>query len=195
MSAFWVAAANAFGLVGVAELGDKSQLLCLTLAAAWGPRPVWLGASAAFVALNALAVTLGALISRAVPELWLDLVAGALFGGFGLWTLRSAGASEETAAPVAGRSAVWSTFVLMIGAEMGDKTQLTVAGLAAIADPLGTFVGASLALIAVSGLGTLAGGWVERRLSRKWVERIAAAAFVTLGVLRLIHAVRVHGHG
>lgn len=183
----WADALNAFVLVGLAELGDKSQLLCLALAARFGPRPVVIGASLAFTLLNLLAVTVGVVVAGLVPERALEIGSGALFVFFGIRTLRGAGGEEEEEDVDVGGRAPWlATFLLFLAAEMGDKTQLAVAGLAAAADPIATFAGATVALIGVSTLGALAGAWLKGRLPKVWVDRAAGALFVTIGAVRLL---------
>ncbi|MBC7098609.1 TMEM165/GDT1 family protein [Candidatus Bipolaricaulota bacterium] len=83
-------AAAAFGLIFLAELGDKTQLAILAMAADRSPISVFLGASLALLASTAIAVALGALAKGFLPEgalRWLRYGAGALFIGFGLWTI------------------------------------------------------------------------------------------------------------
>lgn len=185
----WADAINAFGLVGLAELGDKSQLLCLALAARYGPRPVLTGAALAFTLLNLLAVTVGVAIAGLVPERAVEVGSGLLFVFFGIRTLWAAGEAEEEAVDAEGARAPWlTTFLLFAGAEMGDKTQLAVAGLAAVADPVATFLGATAALVGVSALGALAGGWLHGRLPQAWIHRAAGAVFVGFGLYRLLGA-------
>lgn len=82
--------AAAFGLIFLAELGDKTQLAILAMAVDRKPLSVFLGASLALLASTALAVALGALARGGLPEgglRWVRYVAGALFIGFGAWTI------------------------------------------------------------------------------------------------------------
>jgi putative Ca2+/H+ antiporter (TMEM165/GDT1 family) len=79
-----------FLLVFVAELGDKTQLSTLTLAASGSSRwIVFLGSASALVATSAIAVLVGEGLARMVPPVWIQRVAGVLFLGFGVWTLWS----------------------------------------------------------------------------------------------------------
>jgi len=80
-----------------------------------------------------------------------------------------------------------STFGLIFLAEMGDKTQLAAMTMAAESKkPLAVFVGASLALVAVSALGVLVGAAIGNYVPIQWVKRIAAVSFIVIGVLILL---------
>ena len=79
-----------------------------------------------------------------------------------------------------------TTFGVIFLAEMGDKTQLAAMTMAADSRrPWAVFLGASLALIAVSGLGVLVGSLIGDYLPIVWVKRVAAVAFIVIGVLML----------
>ena len=79
-----------------------------------------------------------------------------------------------------------TTFGVIFLAEMGDKTQLAAMTMAAESKkPWAVFIGASLALVAVSGLGVLVGSLVGDYLPIVWVKRVAAVAFIAIGVLML----------
>jgi Ca2+/H+ antiporter, TMEM165/GDT1 family len=80
-----------------------------------------------------------------------------------------------------------TTFGIIFLAEMGDKTQLAAMTMAADSKkPWAVFIGASLALVAVSGLGVLVGSLVGDYLPIVWVKRVAAVAFILIGVLMLL---------
>ena len=79
----------AFVVVFLAELGDKTQLVALTLASRYPARQVLLALGAAIVVLQTISVTAGALLSRVVPDRALAIGAGLLFLGFAVWTWRS----------------------------------------------------------------------------------------------------------
>jgi putative Ca2+/H+ antiporter (TMEM165/GDT1 family) len=80
-----------------------------------------------------------------------------------------------------------STFGMIFLAELGDKTQLATLSLSASSKSrLAVFAGASLALIAASGLGVLLGAAIARVIPAVWIERAAGVAFVILGVLLLL---------
>jgi Ca2+/H+ antiporter, TMEM165/GDT1 family len=83
---------------------------------------------------------------------------------------------------------IFSTaFITLFLAELGDKTQLAVITMSANSDSkLSVFLGASLALIAVTALGVLAGGVVTQFVPVEWLQRIVAVAFIAIGVLMLL---------
>lgn len=183
MSEFLITASTAFGLIALAELGDKTQLVCMTLAARHPPMPVLLGAALAFALLNGLAVLFGASIAAWLPE-WLTAAGVAiLFGVFGWWLWREADAARVEVAEQSGRSALLSTFSLIFVAELGDKTQLAVVGLASSQAMLPVWVGGTLGLVAISALGVLAGHTVLRRLPARLLHRVGGTLFLLLAAL------------
>lgn len=176
--------ASTFSLVGLAEMGDKSQLVCISLAARHRHWPVLAGAAAAFLALNALAVVFGAGVAAVVPD---QLVAGGvavLFAVFGVQALRVP-AAGEVVEPVerSGRGLFATTLLLIFVAEFGDKTQITVAGLAGSLEPLWVWLGASAALVAVSALGVWAGCTLLQRLPLTWLHRGSGVLFLAFAAL------------
>ena len=176
---------SSFALIALAEIGDKSQLVCMTLAARHRPWPVLLGAAVAFSALNVLAVLFGASIAAWVPERIVAGVVALLFTVFGLHALRSA-AEAETDAEVAerpGHGLFVTTLLLLFVAEFGDKTQLAVAGLAGQLPPVPVWLGATAALVGVSALGIWAGRTVLQRLPLHWLHRIGGGIFLVFAVL------------
>ncbi len=183
MSEFFITASTALGLIALAELGDKTQLVCMTLAARHPPAPVLSGAVLAFAVLNLLAVLFGASVAAWLPEWVTAAVVAVLFAAFGIKALRDA--SEETVEVVekSGRSVLLSTFGLIFLAELGDKTQLAVAGLASTQAALPVWVGGTLGLAAASALGVLAGRTVLRRLPMRLLHRASGALFLLLAAL------------
>lgn len=177
---------SAFLLVFVAEFGDKSQLVCMTLAARYRPLPVLLGACLSFMLLNLLAVTLGAAAAIWLPR-WLVLaVVAVLFLWFGYQSFRQAAEDDDAADVVlSGRSMLLSALLLIFMAEFGDKTQLAVAGLGSAEDPLAVWLGATLALICTTLVGVFAGRVLLRTISLHWMHRGSGVLFVGFGLLAL----------
>jgi putative Ca2+/H+ antiporter (TMEM165/GDT1 family) len=187
----FTAALPSFVLVALAEIGDKSQLVCMTLATRHRPAPVFLGACLAFALLDALAVVFGAGIAALVPERMLALAVAGLFAAFGLGALRRPEAGDEPELEAArGRNAFLATLLLVFVAEFGDKTQLAVAGLAAETTPAAVWLGATAALCAVSGVGVLAGRSLLGRLPLAWLHRAAGVLFLTFAAVALLQAFR-----
>lgn len=183
MSEFFVTAFTTLGLVGLAELGDKTQLVCMTLAARHPGPPVLLGAVLAFAVLNLLAVIFGAAVAVWLPRWLVAAMVALLFAVFGLHALRAAGAEAVEVEERDGRSVLLSTFVLIFLAELGDKTQLAVAGLASTHDALAVWTGGTLALAGVSALGILAGRTVLRRLPTRVLHLTGGVLFLLLAAL------------
>lgn len=155
----WVTGtASSFGLIFLAEMGDKSQLVCMTLAARHRHWPVVIGSVAAFVVLNTLAVVFGAGLAHWVPERVLAAAVAVLFGVFGIMSLRvQEEDGDEEVKELAGHSIFITTFLMIFLAEMGDKTQIAVAGMASTLPVIPVWVGATLALSTTSALGVVAG--------------------------------------
>jgi putative Ca2+/H+ antiporter (TMEM165/GDT1 family) len=169
---------TALALVMGAEFGDKSQLVCMSLASRYRPLPVLLGASAAFALLNAVAVVFGAGLDRWLPDWLLAALVAALFCLFGIRVWRAAATLEGEDARPAPRGGVFvSTFALIFLAEFGDKTQLTVAGLASTTGPWPVWLGATAALVLTSLIGVIAGRTLLQRLPFGWIHRLSAVLF------------------
>lgn len=183
---------SAFALVFVAELGDKSQLIAMTLACRYRAAPVVIGVFAAFALLNLLAVAVGAALFRCIPQTLVLLAAGGLFLFFAWRSFRDGEDSEAvTATPLRAHSAAMTSFSLILLAELGDKTQLAMVGLAAGSGaPASVFTGGTAALWSVSLLGILIGRRLLARLSHQVTHRIAAALFALFGLLAIGQAAR-----
>jgi putative Ca2+/H+ antiporter (TMEM165/GDT1 family) len=187
IATFPVALFSSFSLIALAEIGDKSQLVCMTLAARYRPWPVLLGAVVAFALLNILAVVFGAAAAHWLPDAVVLAAVGILFILFGLHALRnSTGKGDELPAAKGTRSLFFSTLLLITLAEFGDKTQLAVAGLGSTSDPVAVWLGATLALAMISALGVLAGRTIMQRISVKLLHRISGGLFILLGLLALL---------
>jgi putative Ca2+/H+ antiporter (TMEM165/GDT1 family) len=187
LSGQWLSAAGTtFLLVAFAEIGDKSQLVCMTLAARHRGLPVVIGAVAAFAVLNLLAVLFGAAVAAWLPEWMVTLAVAALFAGFGISALRfTEDADDGEVKEKPGHGIVATTFLLIFLAEFGDKTQIAVAGLGSTSEPSAVWAGATVALAMTSILGVLAGRKLLNRLPLKWIHRISGVFFLLLAIFAL----------
>jgi putative Ca2+/H+ antiporter (TMEM165/GDT1 family) len=175
---------STFTLIALAELGDKSQLVCMTLAVRHRHWPVLLGATAAFTILNALAVLFGAGVAAWLPERLTAGIVAVLFGAFGIHALRNRDAGEmEEVVEKSGHSIFFTTLLLILAAEFGDKTQIAVAGLASSLAPLPVWLGATAALVIVSALGIWAGRTLLQRFPLVWLHRASGAVFLLFALL------------
>jgi Ca2+/H+ antiporter, TMEM165/GDT1 family len=177
----------ALGLVFVAELGDKTQLVALGFGARHRLAPVLTGVVLAYMATNLLSVVIGGLLGAALPTRAIGLVGGVLFLGFALWTLRQRDAGDEgdeqadTGAGTGDRSVVLSVAGAMFVAELGDKTMLATATLAAEGNPVLVWVGATAGIILAGVLGVLVGRWFGARLPDTVTRIGSAVVFAVVG--------------
>jgi putative Ca2+/H+ antiporter (TMEM165/GDT1 family) len=175
---------STFSLIALAEIGDKSQLVCMTLAARHRHWPVILGAAVAFVVLNTLAVLFGAGVSAWIPERVTAGLVAILFGAFGIHALRTQDeGSSDKVVERPGHSIFFTTLLLIFVAEFGDKTQIAVAGLASSMTPFPVWLGATIALVLVSVLGVWFGRTVLQRFPLLWLHRLSGVIFVLFAVL------------
>lgn len=191
-AASWLSSAGAtYLLIALAEFGDKSQLVCMTLAARHRGLPVVIGAVSAFAVLNLLAVLFGAAIAAWLPEWVVTLAVAVLFAFFGVQSLRfEEEDDDEEIEEKPGHGIVATTFLMIFLAEFGDKTQIAVAGMGSTAAPAATWVGATLALTTTSVLGVYAGRRFLKQLPLHWIHRISGVFFL---LLALLAALRLFG--
>ena len=177
----------ATSIVGLAEIGDKTQLLSLLLAAKYKTHH-WAIVAGIFVATvfnHAIAAWLGSAIAQWVdPELMRWILAGG-FIALGLWLLVPDKLDDDEKTPIAHSS--WKVFTITTSlffiAEMGDKTQVATVALGARYDDLmavvlGTTVGMMLANAPAVWLGQK----FTNALPVKWVHAIAAIIFIIIGL-------------
>ncbi len=178
------------GVIFVAELGDKSQLMALTFAARYRAFPVLVGITVATSVVHALSVALGALFQATIPTQTVTVVAGVAFLAFAAWTLRGDSLSEDEAARAGRttRSAVVAVTVAFFLAELGDKTMLATVTLASREGLFGTWAGSTVGMVAADALAIWLGSHLGRRLPQRWIHRGAAAAFLVFGVVLLVQA-------
>ncbi|MBX9605480.1 MAG: TMEM165/GDT1 family protein [Gammaproteobacteria bacterium] len=175
------------GVIALAEIGDKTQLLAFLLSARFKkPLPIVLGILVATLVNHGLAGALGAWITAVLAPQTLRWALGLSFLGMAAWTLIP-DEIESDEARVAGRLGVFgATLVTFFLAEMGDKTQLaTVAMSAHYAAPLLVVLGTTLGMLVADTPAVFAGERLATRIPMKWVHGSAAALFALLGVATL----------
>jgi putative Ca2+/H+ antiporter (TMEM165/GDT1 family) len=181
---------STFMLVAIAEIGDKSQLVCMALATRHRHWPVITGAVVAFAILNTLAVLFGAAASLMIPEHIIAIIVALLFGFFGLHILFGQNNEESTDVIERPGYGIFITSLLLIFlSEFGDKTQIAVAGLAGSLEPLPVWLGATAALVMISALGVWAGRTVLQRLSMRWINRFSGTLFLVFALVALSRAI------
>jgi Ca2+/H+ antiporter, TMEM165/GDT1 family len=178
------------GVVALAEIGDKTQLLAFILAARFKkPVPIIAGILVATLFNHGLAGALGAWITANVSPEILRWVLGASFIGMALWTLIPDKIEDEEAT-VAKRFGVFgATLITFFLAEMGDKTQIaTVAMAAHYGTPVIVVIGTTLGMLIADVPAVFIGDKLAARIPMKLVHSIAAAIFALLGVATLMGA-------
>lgn len=177
-------AATSYALIAAAEIGDKSQLVCMTLASRHRGLPVMLGAIAAFAFLNTLAVVFGVAIAAWLPEYIVAATVAFLFAAFGIHALRIEEEDEdEEVKEKSGHGIFFTTFLLITVAEFGDKTQLAVVALSSTASPVAVWLGSTAALASTSALGILAGRTILQKFPLTLLHKISGAIFLILAAL------------
>lgn len=178
------------GVVALAEIGDKTQLLAFILAARFKkPVPIILGILAATIVNHGLAGALGAWITATVSPEILRWVLGLSFIGMAIWTMIPDKIEEEETRVARKFGVFGATLVTFFLAEMGDKTQIaTVAMAAHYAAPLTVVIGTTLGMLIADVPAVLVGDKLANRIPMKLVHSIAAAIFALLGVATLLGA-------
>ena len=178
------------GVVALAEVGDKTQLLAFLLAARFKkPLPIIAGILVATLINHGLAGALGAWITQSVSPQVLRWVLGASFIGMAIWTLIPDEIEEEET-QIAQRFGVFgATLITFFLAEMGDKTQVaTVAMAAHYANPLWVVMGTTLGMLIADVPAVFVGDKLANKIPMRLVHMVAAAMFAVLGVATLLGA-------
>jgi putative Ca2+/H+ antiporter (TMEM165/GDT1 family) len=182
---FSAASATTFLLIVAAEIGDKSQLVCMTLASRHRPMPVLWGAVIAFAFLNTLAVVFGAAIAHWLPESVIAAAVAVLFAVFGIHALLAADGDDDDdeIKEKSGHGIFITTFLMITVAEFGDKTQLAVVALSSTATPAAIWLGSTAALAFTSALGILAGRTILKKLPLTLLHKISGLIFLAIALI------------
>lgn len=178
------------GVVALAEIGDKTQLLAFILAARFKkPIPIILGILVATLINHGLAGALGAWITSAVTPEILRWVLGLSFIGMAIWTMIPDKIEDEETKVAQKFGVFGATLITFFLAEMGDKTQIaTVAMAAHYAAPLMVVIGTTLGMLIADVPAVLIGDKLANKIPMKLVHSIAAAIFAILGIATLFGA-------
>jgi putative Ca2+/H+ antiporter (TMEM165/GDT1 family) len=183
-----------FGVIFVAELGDKSQLMAMTFATRYKFWTVLAGITAATAVVHLISVAIGAAVGVNLPTALITVIAGIAFLAFGAWTLRGDKLSddEEAKADRVTRGA-WAAFaavaVAFFLAELGDKTMLATVTLATREGWFGTWVGSTVGMVAADALAVGVGSLLGRALPEKAVRIGAASLFFVFGVVLIVEGI------
>jgi putative Ca2+/H+ antiporter (TMEM165/GDT1 family) len=174
---------SSFGIIALAELGDKTQLTVMCISANKKAKTVFIGAMLAFALVDGASALIGGTIAAFIPAQWIGIGAGVAFLSFGVYSLVPK--SEEVKTDSRSLNVAHS-FSLVAMMELGDKTQLSVIALAAEYDaPLMVFVGVMLALALLTAIGIAAGTVISRFVPMKYVKIGSSLVFIVFGILFL----------
>jgi putative Ca2+/H+ antiporter (TMEM165/GDT1 family) len=181
--------AAAFLLISIMELGDKTQLLVISLSTKHPMIPVAAGAALGVIAVTAIGVAIGIAIATAVPILYVRVLSGALFIGFGVWALRPEREESESDAGDDVRNPFLTSLGLAFVAELGDKTMIAVIALSgSLAAPVSVFAGASLGLVAIVVVSVGLGRVLRRYVTARWLRYLSAGLFLAAGIITIVEA-------
>ncbi len=178
------------GVVALAEIGDKTQLLAFILAARFKkPLPIIAGILVATLVNHGLAGALGAWITSVVSPDILRWVLGLSFLGMAAWTMIPDKIEEEETRVATKFGVFGATLITFFLAEMGDKTQLATVALAAhYGTPVLVILGTTLGMLIADVPAVFIGDRLATKIPMKLVHSIAAAIFAGLGLLTLLGA-------
>jgi len=177
-----------FSTVFVAEMGDKSQLITISLASKYENKTVFLGIFSGIVVITILAVALGSIVFQFISISYLKIVASIIFISFGIYILFS---QEKAKVEIEEKkeNVLASSFLFSIFAELGDKTQLVVIALTArYSSPFLVLVGALAGMGATIGIGVLLGSKIGEFLKSEKIDFIAGGLFIIIGVVFLLES-------
>jgi putative Ca2+/H+ antiporter (TMEM165/GDT1 family) len=175
------------GVVALAEIGDKTQLLAFILAARFKkPLPIIAGILCATLVNHGLAGMLGAWITSVVSPDVMRWVLGLSFIAMAAWTLIPDKIEEEETQVAKHLGVFGATLITFFLAEMGDKTQIATVALAAhYGSPLLVVIGTTLGMLVADVPAVFVGNRFAARIPMKLVHSIAAGIFALMGVLTL----------
>lgn len=188
MNAFLVS----FGVIFVAELGDKSQLMALAFAARYKPAPVLIAITIATAIVHLASVAIGAIVGAALPTRPINAIAALAFVFFGLWTLRGDELSDEDEerAKRTTRNVIVSVGTVFFLAELGDKTMLATVTLATREGVVGTWLGSTIGMVAADALAIVVGRALGSRLPERAIKIGASVAFFVFAAILGVEALR-----
>jgi putative Ca2+/H+ antiporter (TMEM165/GDT1 family) len=185
VSEFGSAFVLSFGIVLLAELGDKSQLMALAFATRYRALTVLAAVTIATLIVHAGSVLLGTAFALALPTEAIQVAAGIAFLVFAAWTIRGdeLGEAEEGRARRTGRWALVTIGTAFFLAELGDKTMLATITLATTEEPFGTWLGSTAGMVVADAIAIGIGAVMGTRLPERAIKVFAAGTFVLFGVI------------
>ncbi len=171
----------------IAEMGDKTQLLMIAMSSRFKLRDIILASALAILALNAIAVCLGAIISEVIPMWLIKLIAGLAFFYFAWSTMDNEDEEEEDSAKD-GHHPILTIFATFFLAELGDKTQLTAIAFAAnqgLNHAITVWLACSIGLFTADLVGMMLGYIIKSKMPEGFLDKLAFVVFAIFGFTTL----------
>jgi putative Ca2+/H+ antiporter (TMEM165/GDT1 family) len=170
-------------VVGLAELGDKTQLTLLLSASKTEKHlHLFLGAMLAFLIVDGTAILAGDWVASIAPDNSIKILSGTLFILFGLLTLIFRNQREDTKSKYHFKNQLYSGFILIFVSEWGDKTQIATGLLATKYNDLMVLIGVMMALSLLSITSIYSGKFISDKVNRATLAKIAGLSFILMGV-------------
>ena len=168
--------------IGLAEMGDKTQLSVILLSSRTREYiPLLAGVMLAFLITDGFAILIGSWMTGIIPLDLLKLISGGVFILFGALILRGDQKEAEEERGLSSGNALLSGFSLIFLSEWGDKTQIASALFATEYNPIMVFIGVMAALFILSVMAIYLGQIISQKVDRKLVSRIAGTIFLIIG--------------
>ena len=179
VGAMFTALLLSFGVIFVAELGDKSQLMAMTYAIRYRWWVVLLAITVATTAVHAVSVFVGHFLGLSIPTDLISIVGGLAMLVFGLWTIRGdeLDESESARAQRTGASVMFAVMSSFFLAELGDKTMLATITLSTDNNWAGVWIGSTIGMVAADALAIIVGATLGRKLPERAISIGAAVLF------------------
>ena len=178
------AALVSLGVVFVAELGDKSQLMTMTYALRHRWWVVLSGVAIAAFLVHGLSVTIGHFVGVTLPARPIAFAAAIAFLLFAAWTWHDSrkDADDEDVTVAEPRYVIFAVISSFVLAELGDKTMLATVALASDYDWAGVWAGATVGMVLADGVAIAVGVLLHERLPEKFLHGMAAVLFLLFGL-------------
>jgi putative Ca2+/H+ antiporter (TMEM165/GDT1 family) len=177
------AALVSLGVVFLAELGDKSQLMTMTYALRHRWWVVLSGVAIGAFLVHGLSVTIGHFVGLTLPERPIAFAAAIAFLLFAAWTWHdSRGGDDDVKAVPEPRYVIFAVISSFVLAELGDKTMLATVALASDHNWAGVWIGATLGMVLADGVAIAVGRLLHRRLPERFLHSVAALLFLLFGL-------------
>jgi putative Ca2+/H+ antiporter (TMEM165/GDT1 family) len=174
--------------VGLAEMGDKTQLSILLLSSRTKEYAKLLtGVMLAFLLADGFAILVGSWVTNVIPDHLVKLISGAVFILFGVMILRG-DSKEDEESNLSGKNALISGFSMIFLSEWGDKTQIASALFATEFNPMMVFIGVMAALLILSVMAIYLGKFLAGRIDRSLITRVAGVIFLLIGLSFMLSA-------